>query len=144
MSNSIENMKVVVTVFRGVISPRVDIADSLWIYDVDKEKKIASLREKCSAEACEHPLQLIAFLREKGIHTLVCGGCPQFFLRMLAFHDIKVTPGIMGDPVQFLRLMACEKMTDPSPTSMPGPRIRHRRRRCCENDKINDTKNKRR
>lgn len=58
MSNSIETMKAVVTVFNGGISPHVDIADSLWIYDIDKDRKIVSLQEKCSAEACEHPLQL--------------------------------------------------------------------------------------
>lgn len=127
-------MRVAVTMFKGGVSPRLDIADSLWIYHIDKEKKTATLQEKCNA-ACEQPAQLIGLLKEKGIATVVCGGCPRFILRMLVYYGLEVAPGVMGDPDRVLNRLAQGKPAHVSPAQMDDLIGRYRRRRCCSGDR---------
>ncbi len=121
-------MKVAVTMFKEGMSPRLDIADSLWIYQIDKEKKTATLNEKCNA-AYEQPAQLIGILKEKGITAVICGGCPQYFLRMLVFHGVEVVPGVMGDPGPALNQLARGKSAHNSPGLLAPVRGRPCRRR---------------
>jgi predicted Fe-Mo cluster-binding NifX family protein len=133
-------MKVAVTMFKGGVSPRLDIADSLWIYDIDKEKQTATLQEKCSA-GCEQPSPLIGLLKEKEITTVVCGGCPRFFLRMLVFHGVEVAPGVMGNPDQVLNRLAQGKPPSASTAPMDELIGRYCRRRCCGSAKLTKRKN---
>ncbi len=107
-------MKVAVTMYRGGFSPRLDIADSLWIYLIDKDRKTATLAEKCGAP-CDPPAQWLHLLREKGINTVICGGCPPFFLRMLIFNGIEVAPGVLGDPNWVLDFLARGKPAQDAP-----------------------------
>ncbi len=122
-------MNVAVTIFKEGVSPRLDIADSLWIYQIEKDKKIAILKEKCSA-VCEQPDRLIGLLKEKGINTIVCGGCPHFFLRMLVFHGVLVVPGVMGDPEQAVNRLAQGTINPTFPVGAPGAMGRYCRHRC--------------
>ncbi|MDQ1353995.1 MAG: Nitro FeMo-Co protein [Acidobacteriota bacterium] len=130
-------MKVAVSMFKEGVSPRLDIADSLWIYRIDKDRETATLQEKCRI-TCEQPSQLIRLLKEKGISTIVCSGCPHFFLRMLVFHgvEVEVAPGIMGDPDRVLNRLAQGKPAHASPAQMDELVGRYRRRRCCSGNKL--------
>lgn len=94
-------MKVAVTVFKENLSPRLDISDSWWIYEVEKKKRTAVLMEKCVI-AFEHPVLLINFLKEKYIATVLCSGCPHFYIRMLSYHGFEVISGLSGDPAQLV------------------------------------------
>jgi predicted Fe-Mo cluster-binding NifX family protein len=119
-------MKVAVTIFKEGVSPRLDIADSLWIYQIDKDREIATLKEKCGA-ACEQADQLIGLLKEKGISTVVCGGCPQYLLRMLTFHGVEIVPGVMGEPGDIVNRLAQGKLshTLPALDGLTGRYCRH-------------------
>lgn len=124
-------MKVAVSMFKEGVSPRLDIADSIWIYQIDQNRGTATLQEKCGAN-CEQPTHLVELLKEKGINTIVCSGCPHFFLRMLVFHGIKVelARGFIGDPGQVLNRLAHGKPAHTFPLK-PGPLMdRPCRRRC--------------
>lgn len=107
-------MKVAATMFKEGVSPRLDIADSVWIYHIDTDKQSAVLKEKCEA-ACEQADRLIALLKEKDITMVVCGGCPQYLLRMLIFHGIEIVPGAIGDPRPIVNQLARGEM----PQSLP-------------------------
>lgn len=90
-------MKIAFSIFKENVSPRLDIADSLWLYQIDENTHTASLIEK-SIATYDQPTQLIGWLKEKNVTSVICGGCPHFFLRMLLFHGIEVAPCITGDP----------------------------------------------
>jgi len=105
--------------FKDGVSPRLDIADSLVIYDVDAKVGIAARNEKCSVDF-EQPFQLISFLQKKGISTVLCGGCPQFFRRMLFYYGFEVISGVMGDPEELVKLLAAGKLPGMSSSSSRG------------------------
>ncbi|NIM15872.1 MAG: hypothetical protein GTO45_28080 [Candidatus Aminicenantes bacterium] len=100
-------MKVAIPVFKNGVSPRVDISDTLLIYNIDNG--VVKEKEKCSLDF-DQPFQLVSFLQEKGISTILCGGCPQFFWRMLFFYGFDVVPGVMGDPEDLVKLLAAGKL----------------------------------
>jgi predicted Fe-Mo cluster-binding NifX family protein len=103
------SMKVGIMMFKEGISPRLDIADSLLIYDLDTNTGVAARRESCRLDF-DQPFQLVSFLQEKGISTILCGGCPQFFWRMLFFYGFDVVPGVTGDPEDLVKLLAAGKL----------------------------------
>lgn len=88
-------MKVAITIFRNGISPRLDITDSLLIYDI--EKSSVKKKEMCNL-SFKQPAELVSFLQEKDIRKIICGGCPQFYLRTLNFYGFDVTHGLSGNP----------------------------------------------
>jgi predicted Fe-Mo cluster-binding NifX family protein len=102
-------MKVAIPLFRNGVSPRIDIADSLMIYDIDNG--VIKKKEKCSL-TFEHAAQLISILQKKQITRIICAGCPQFFLRMLYFYDVEVVPGVMGDPEYIVKQLVDGKLSD--------------------------------
>jgi predicted Fe-Mo cluster-binding NifX family protein len=136
-------MMIAVAVFNDIVSPRLDIADNLWIYYIEQDKKIATFKEKCKA-ACERPDRLIGLLKEKGIKTVVCGGCPHFFLRMLAFNGVEVIPGVIGDPDQAVNRLAQGETDLTSPGPLPGGSMGRYCRHRCRNSGGNKLKNNRR
>jgi predicted Fe-Mo cluster-binding NifX family protein len=118
-------MKIAVPLFRNIVSPRLDIADSLLIYDIDngviKEKK------KCSL-TFEHAAQLMAILKKNEITRVICAGCPQFFLRLLYFYGIEVVGGAMGDPDQIVKQSIDGELPDTPADGFKGRGCGHRRR----------------
>jgi len=119
-------MKVAVTIFKGGVSPRLDITDSLWIYQIDEEHGNFLLKEKCEA-AFEHVDQMIRLFTEKDVTRILCGGCPQFLLRMLILHDLEIIPGVMGDPEESIKQLAQGKFPPPllGLGGLPGRFCRH-------------------
>jgi len=102
-------MKVAIPIFRNGVSPRIDIADSLLIYDIDNGK--IKKKKKCSL-TYEHSAQLISILRNKQITRVICSGCPQFFLRMLCLYGVKVIPGVVGNPDTIIKQMMNGEISD--------------------------------
>lgn len=115
-------MKVAVPIFRNGVSPRIDIADSLLIYDIDGG--IVKSKEKCPLQF-DQPAELISFLQEKEIEKVVCGGCPQFFSRMLYFYGFEVLPGLTGEPEHIIKMLLNGKFAS-SPSNEPLGRGRRR------------------
>jgi predicted Fe-Mo cluster-binding NifX family protein len=118
-------MKVAIPLFRNGVSPRIDIADSLLIYDIDKG--VVKREEKCSL-TFEHANQLISILQKKQINRVICAGCPQFFFRMLYFYGIEVVPGVMGDLEYIVKQLVDGKLSDIPLNEFPGRICRHRYR----------------
>jgi predicted Fe-Mo cluster-binding NifX family protein len=118
-------MKVAIPLFRNGVSPRIDIADSLLIYDIDNG--VIKRKETCSLNF-EYAAQLISILQEKQITRIICAGCPQFFLRMLYFYDIEVVPGVMEDPEYIVKQLVDGKLSDISFKGLMGRSCGHRYR----------------
>jgi predicted Fe-Mo cluster-binding NifX family protein len=100
-------MKVAIPIFRNVVSPRVDISDGLLIYEIDND--VVKKKERYSLNF-DQPDQLISILQKNGITTIICGGCPHFFLRMLFVHDFDVLPGLTGDPEHIIKMLIDGKL----------------------------------
>lgn len=100
-------MKVAIPVFKNGVSPRIDVSDSFLVYDIHddtvKHKKMPNL-------AFEYPSQLISFLQKNNIKQVICGGCPQFFLRALLFYGFDVATGLSGDPEHIIKLFVEGKL----------------------------------
>lgn len=104
-------MKVGIMLFRNIVSPRLDIADSLLVYDIDNENGVVKKKEQCSL-AFDHPTQLISFLQENEVKKIICGGCPQFLSRMLVFHGFDMVAGLTGDPGHIEKMLVEGKLGD--------------------------------
>jgi predicted Fe-Mo cluster-binding NifX family protein len=103
----------------------LDISERLLIYDIDYG--VVKEKEECRP-AFDQPFQLISTLRANGIKTIVCGGCPQFLLRMLFSNGFEVLPGITGDPEHVVTMLA-DGTLDHGPPFIPfGGRRRNRGR----------------
>jgi predicted Fe-Mo cluster-binding NifX family protein len=118
-------MKVAVPLFRNGVSPRIDIADSLLIYDIDNG--IVKGKETCSL-TFEHAAQLISILQKKQIARILCAGCPQFFLRMLYFYGVEVVPGVTGDPEYIVKQWIDGKLSAVQLNGLMGRSCAQRRR----------------
>lgn len=118
-------MKIAIPLFRNGLSPRIDIADSLLIYDIDNG--IVKGKETCRL-SFEHAAQLIPVLQKKQITRIICAGCPQFFLRMLCFYGVEVVPGVMGDPEYIVKQLIDGKFSDISLNEFIGGSCGRRRR----------------
>lgn len=63
------------------------------------------LAEGEKQEKAELDSNLFAFLRTRGVDTLICCGIGICTLEMLEKMNIKVIPGIKGDPAEALELL---------------------------------------
>lgn len=88
-------MKVAIPVFKNSVSPRIDVSDCLLVYDVHGGR--VEHKETCN-RVFQYPAELVAYLQENNINQVICGGCPQFFLRALLFYGFDVAAGVSGDP----------------------------------------------
>jgi predicted Fe-Mo cluster-binding NifX family protein len=118
-------MLVAVCVFKGSVSPRLDVSDTLLIYLIDNGDVKGS---ESHSPVCDHPMQLISFLREKNVETVIVGGCPRFFLRMLIHHGVNVVYGVRGEPDAVLTMFLQGKLErNPETTCTRGT--------CCDKQK---------
>ena len=117
-------MKVAITIFKNGVSPRIDTADSVLVYTIDNG--VIKEKEKCRLNF-EQPAELISFLQKKDIKKILCGGCPQFFLRMLFVHGLDVVPGLAGDPEHIIKMLISGKLTA-LPAEDPCKRQRRRKK----------------
>ena len=120
-------MKVAVTIFRNGISPRVDITDSLLICDIENSR--ITKQETCSL-SFKQPAEMVSFLQEKDIGKIICGGCPQFYLRTLNFYGFDVSHGLSGNPDHIVKSLIDGTLND-IPQSKSCGRNRSRRRESC-------------
>lgn len=119
-------MKVAIPIFRNVVSPRLDIADGLLIYDIDND--VVNKKEKCSLNF-DQPAQLISILQKNEISTIICGGCPQFFLRNLVFFGFDVVSGLTGDPDHIVQVFAAGNLNNGNSDNFPAYGLCGRSRR---------------
>lgn len=117
-------MKVAVAIFRNGVSPRIDVTDSLMVYDI--EDGIVKNQEKC-ALSFEQPADLVSVLQKKEIEKILCGGCPQFYLRTLAFYGVDVLRGLSGNPDHIIKSLIDGQLDDLPMINEPCKR--HRRGR---------------
>lgn len=104
-------MRVAIPLFKNGMSPRLDITDSLLVYDIEND--VVKKKEQCDL-VFEQPAQLISFLQKKQVSTIACGGCPQFILRMLVFYGFDVVPGLVGDPESIVTMLINGKLNHSS------------------------------
>jgi len=88
-------MKLAVAVFNDIVSPRLDAAESVLIYDI--KDKLVKNKENYKI-FFDRSYYLIALLEQEKVSTILCGSCPPFLLRILEVHGIDVKWGYMGDP----------------------------------------------
>jgi len=93
-------MKVAVAIFKDVVAPRLDIADSVIIYEI--KNKVLKSKEKFRL-FFDRPYYLIALMEEEKLTSILCGSCPPFLLRALDVHDFDVKWGLMGDPDKLIK-----------------------------------------
>lgn len=86
-------MKVAVPLFKEKLSPRIDVADGFYFYNIS-EGVVHS--KQSFLWSSDHPVRLITFLREQNIDTVLCGGCPGFIFRMLGCRGVEVVRGVTG------------------------------------------------
>lgn len=118
-------MKVAIPLFRNGVSPRIDISDSLLIYDIDQG--VVKGKEKCSL-TFEHAAQLVSILQKNQVTRIICGGCPHFFLRMLYFYGVEVVPGVIGDPELIVKQLVNGELPGIPLNGFMGRSCGHRRR----------------
>ena len=118
-------MKVAIPMFKGGVSPRLDVVDGIVVYDVDAARGVPVKLETLEF-SFEQPFQLVVLLRQKMVSTVICGGCPRFFLRMLHCHGFEVFSGVTGDPEELLAGFA-----DGCLESLTGSSLGDAGNRCC-------------
>lgn len=92
--------RVAVTVFSGMVCPRLDTADGIWLYEIEN----GSVRDCSLFKAdLEHPVRMAEFLEQKEIDVVICGGCPRYYLQVLVCFGLTVFTGLEGTPGQVIR-----------------------------------------
>ena len=88
-------MKIGVPVFNNIITPRLDLADTLIIYEIadDKIKKKQTLTIDQALFSW-----ILSFIRQAQLSILICGSCSESLTRILNLHGIDVLRNVMGDP----------------------------------------------
>jgi predicted Fe-Mo cluster-binding NifX family protein len=100
-------MKVAVPVFKNRVSPRIDVSDGLFIYEIQK----GAIKQKVKYPLVfDYPAELVAFLQKKGIKKIICGGCPHFFARSLLLSGFELLSGLSGDSEQVMNLLVEGKL----------------------------------
>ncbi len=103
----------------------MDIAERFLVYDI--ENGAISRKEECPLVP-DQPFQLVSLLRERGVKTIICGGCPQFLLRMLFSNGLEVLPGLSGDPEDVVHMLVDGSLNHIPPYTPFGRRCRNRGR----------------
>ncbi len=87
--------RVAVTVFRGMVSPRLDAAEDIWIYEIENGN---IRRDSVYQVDTEHPVQVAEFLQKDNVGTIICGGCPSYYMNVFVCFGLIVYPGLDGEP----------------------------------------------
>ena len=96
------HMKIAVAVFKNVIAPRADIADELFIYEVNNKKVVSRIRYKVFLDAS---FQLQSLMTNLQVNKIVCGSYPNNILNMLKSIGIDVCMNAMGNPDKCIKTM---------------------------------------
>jgi predicted Fe-Mo cluster-binding NifX family protein len=93
-------MRIAISIFKGKISPRFDVAPELRLYDI-KEQKITNEKEI----SCEgwNDMKRVHRLKELGVEMVVCGGISNYLCETLLNNNINVFPWVTGDVKDVLK-----------------------------------------
>jgi predicted Fe-Mo cluster-binding NifX family protein len=88
-------MKIAITTLKKNVSPRLDTADSLLIYEINAESVKKSKKVNLDAYPLYH---IISILQQDEIEFIICGSCPLPFIRILNSLGVKVIFNSIKDP----------------------------------------------
>ena len=100
-------MRIGVTMFRDNISPRLDISDSLLIYEI----KNCQIKQKEKINLIyDQPGQLLTIFEKKKIDLIMCNSCPGYFSRMISANDKKIVSNVSGNPDEIVKMFINKKL----------------------------------
>ena len=127
-------MRVAIPVWRGRVSPVLDVAEKVLLVEVDTGHEVSRNLERF--DSCLLPQRARRF-SELGVDVVICGAISQPLADMLLASEIRVFPCIIGDVEDVLKSYLDDGVTDPS-FFMPGyAGPSGRRRRYGRRDNIN-------
>jgi len=93
------HMRIAVALFNNNVSPRLDIADSVMLYHVNRGR--IKKKEMCALQ-CELPDRVAAYLKQVEAGIILCGSCPGYFSRILETTGFEVVCCQCGQPDQIV------------------------------------------
>jgi predicted Fe-Mo cluster-binding NifX family protein len=120
-------MKIAIPEWQGRVSPVFDVAERIWIYEIDAnaehraEPEIVSLRMTVLHDRAQR-------LVESEVRVLICGAISAELEELLISSGICVVPLVCGEIGAVVQAYRAEMLTDDK-FSMPGCQVRTRRRR---------------
>jgi predicted Fe-Mo cluster-binding NifX family protein len=93
-------MKVAIHIFGPRVSPRLDCAPGLLLFNLEDGKVVGS--EKFSLQAWDR-FQRLQKLQELGVQTLICGGIDGNSAQVLSDYGIRVIAWVAGEADEAMR-----------------------------------------
>ncbi len=120
-------MRVGILTFRGVVSPRADIAEAINIYDEEDGKFVFKERVELFLS---HPFELMDILKSKNINYLISSAIPRNLIFLLESSGIGVFYVPVGGIEEALKLFKENKNSFEIPgfSHLPGWGRRRRKR----------------
>ena len=116
-------MKIAMPIMNRRIAPRVGMAITLLIVDVERgvevKRKTVSLSEM-------HPFEKIRYIKQEGVNILICLGIEMVLYNYLITFGLQVISGVQGSAEEILDLYLSRRL---SPGPQPGQNFRFRARR---------------
>jgi len=109
-------MLIAVPVFRSRISPVFDVAQILFMVDV--EDGVEGGRRELSLSGLR-PKERSALLEREGVDLLICGAITRFSQHLVERAGIRIHAGVAGDVEQVLNAF-CQNRLDQACFRMPG------------------------
>ncbi len=110
-------MKVAVPVWNGNVSPVLDTAGQLIVFEVENERIISRTKLPIEERILSEKAKKIA----NSAHILICGAMSSHMASFLSSFGLDVYPWVMGDAECLVEMFASGKIPGPE-YSMPGCR----------------------
>lgn len=114
-------MKIAIPVWNGNVSPVLDTAERLVVFDIDDGKVISRSELSVRDKSIREKAKTIA----DNAQSLLCGALSGQMGSYLSLYGLEVYPWIMGNAEQLIEMVVAGNVPGPE-YSMPGCR----RRRC--------------
>ena len=114
-------MKIAIPVWNGNVSPVLDTAERLVVFDIDNGKVISRYEVSIKDKGIQEKARIMA----ENAKILLCGALSVKMASYLTSYGLKVYPWIMGNAEQLIEMVIAGNVPGPE-YSMPGCR----RRRC--------------
>jgi predicted Fe-Mo cluster-binding NifX family protein len=113
-------MKIAIPLFEKRISPHFDYAPTLLLVLVDR-REIVHSHELVLEQ--NNPAERVAYLKNFGVDTLICGGISNEMQHLIAAQNITVIPWVTGEAREALQLFLQGRL-DPGTILCPGKKRR--------------------
>ena len=115
-------MKIAVPIWNGNVSPVLDTAERLIVFEVEEGVVLSRDEIFIGKSGIQDKAKVIA----ENARILICGALSNQFSSFLSLYGVDVYPWVMGNPENLIKVLADGKIPGPE-FSMPGCRGRHRR-----------------